>query len=57
LHASLYGSGSQPTTIRPPGLDLARGAALVPAEQSRPVRDAVNEAGATFDLMSVWRET
>jgi hypothetical protein len=39
-----------------PGLDLARGAAFVPADQARAVRDALDDAGASYDIIPVWRE-
>jgi hypothetical protein len=56
LARQLHGLRGRPGTIRLPGLNLARGAALVPAEQSRAVRDALDDAGATYDLIPVWRE-
>jgi len=56
LARRLHGSGTRPGIIRLPGLDLARGAAFVPAEQIRAVRAALDDAGATYDIIPVWRE-
>ena len=41
---------------RLPGLNLARGAAFLPTDQTRAVRSALEEAGADFDILPVWRE-
>lgn len=56
LARRLHGTPGKPGIIRPPGLNLARGAALVPAEQARAVQAALDEAGATYDILPVWRE-
>lgn len=56
LARRLHGTAGKPGIIRLPGIDLARGAALVPSEQARLVRDALDEAGATYDIIPVWRE-
>lgn len=56
LARRLHGQGGKPGIVRRPGLDLARGAAFVPADQSRALRDALDEAGAIYDLIPVWRE-
>ncbi|HEX5415695.1 MAG TPA: hypothetical protein VFZ25_08505 [Chloroflexota bacterium] len=56
LARRLHGTVNRPGIIRLPGLDLARGAAFVPANQVREVREALEEAGATFDIVPVWRE-
>jgi predicted nucleotidyltransferase len=56
LARRLHGTQGKPGIIRLPGIDLARGAALVPAEQGRAVRDALDEAGASYDLIPVWRD-
>jgi predicted nucleotidyltransferase len=57
LARRLHGRPGRPGIIHRPGLDLARGAALVPADQTRAVQDALDEAGATYDMIPVWRET
>ena len=56
LARRLHGTANRPGIIRLPGLDLARGAAFVPADQVRAVRDALEEAGAVFDIIPVWRD-
>ena len=56
LARRLHGLRGKPGIIKLPGIDLARGAALVPAEQSRAIRDALDDAGASYDLIPVWRE-
>jgi predicted nucleotidyltransferase len=56
LARRLHGTSGRPGIIRLPGLDLARGAALVPAEQIRAVRAALDDAGATYDIIPIWRE-
>ena len=56
LARRLHGTAGQAGAIRLPGLDLARGAAFVPADQARTVRDALDEAGASYDWIPVWRE-
>ncbi|MBI2941397.1 MAG: nucleotidyltransferase domain-containing protein [Chloroflexi bacterium] len=56
LARRLHGSNRRPGIIRLPGLDLARGAALVPAEQARAVQSALDDAGASYAIIPVWRE-
>lgn len=56
LARRLHGTRGKPGIIRLPGLNLSRGAALVPAEQTRAVRDALDDAGAVYDIVPVWRE-
>ena len=53
LHGLTKGSGG---VVRPPALTLARGAVLVPAVQEQEVRAALDEVGATYDHIPVWRE-
>ena len=43
-------------TFRPFVLDLARGVAFIQAEQVLPVRDALDEVGAVYDVIPVRRE-
>jgi predicted nucleotidyltransferase len=57
LARRLHGASGKPGIIRLPGLNLARGAALLPAEQARATRAALDEAGATYDAIPVWRDT
>ncbi len=57
LARRLHGASGKLGIIRLPGLNLARGAALVPAEQARAVQTALDEAGATYDAIPVWRDT
>lgn len=53
LHGLTKESGG---VLRPPALTLARGAVLVPAAQEQEVRAALDEVGATYDDIPVWRE-
>jgi predicted nucleotidyltransferase len=56
LARRLHGTSDRPGIIRLPGLNLARGAAFVPAQQARAIRDILDEVGATYDLLPVWRD-
>lgn len=56
LARRLHGTRGKPGIIRLPGLNLARGAAFVPADQARAVRSALDDAGAAYDIIPVWRE-
>lgn len=56
LSRRLHGLAGRPGIVRPPGITLGPGALLVPGEQQSAVRDALDEAGATYDLIPVWRE-
>jgi hypothetical protein len=55
LSRRLHGHGARPALIRPPALMVGRGALLVPAEIRQQVIEALDEAGATYDLIEVWR--
>jgi predicted nucleotidyltransferase len=55
LSRRLHGYGSRPGLIRPPALVVGRGAVLVPAELRQQVVEALDEAGALYDLIEVWR--
>jgi len=57
LARRLHGRPDRPGIIRLPGLNLARGAAFVPADQGRAVRTALDAAGAAYDIIPVWRES
>jgi predicted nucleotidyltransferase len=56
LSRRLHGTAGRSGLIRPPALTLGPGALLVPADLQRAVRNALDEAGATYDLLPVWRE-
>lgn len=56
LARRLHGTRGRHGLISLPGLDLARGAALVPAERARAVCEALDDAGAIYDIIPVWRE-
>lgn len=57
LSRKLHGlNRSRGGVIRPPGLTLARGAVLVPVAHEQEVRAALDEVGATYDHIPVWRE-
>ncbi|MGH2352793.1 MAG: nucleotidyltransferase family protein [Chloroflexota bacterium] len=57
LSRRLHGTRDRPGIVRLPGITLAPGALLVPADQQQAVRDALDDVGATYDLIPVWRET
>jgi len=56
LSRRLHGMDGRPGILQPPALELGRGALLVPADMRRAVCDALDEAGATYDALPVWRE-
>jgi hypothetical protein len=56
LSRRLYGVGGRPGIVRPPGLPIGRGAVLVPGGEAQAVRDTLEEAGAVYDAIPVWRE-
>lgn len=56
LSRRLHGRGGRPGLIGQSVVELARGALLVPADQAPVIRDALDEVGATYDLVPVWRE-
>jgi predicted nucleotidyltransferase len=56
LSRRLHGVAGRPGLIRSPGLTLGPGALLVPADQQRAIRNALDEAGAMYDLIPIWRE-
>jgi hypothetical protein len=41
--------------VAPPAVVLGRGAVLLPAAQTPPVRDLLDRTGATYDVVPVWR--
>jgi predicted nucleotidyltransferase len=55
LSRRLHGRGQQKGLVAPPAVELGRGAMLLPAAQTRAVRDALDEAGTVHDLIPVWR--
>jgi Nucleotidyltransferase domain len=56
LSRRLHGTKRRGGILRAPAVVLGPGALLVPASQQQAVRDALDEAGATYDLFPVWRE-
>jgi predicted nucleotidyltransferase len=56
LSRLLHGRGGRPGLVRPPALALGRGALLVPATQVRSIREVLDEVGATYDVVAVWRD-
>lgn len=57
LSRQLHGREGQGGLLRPPAIELARGALLLPAPKAQLVRDALDEVGATHDAIEVWRST
>jgi predicted nucleotidyltransferase len=57
LSRRLHGTGRRPGIVRSPAVLLGPGALLIPVEQQRAVRNALDEAGAVYDLFPVWRES
>ena len=56
LSRRLHGAPGRAGLLRPPSLALGPGVILVPAGQQRAVRAALDDAGASYDLIAVWRE-
>lgn len=56
LSRKLHGREGRAGIVQPPGLTLGRGALLVPVAQQESVTRALDEAGATYDALPVWRE-
>ena len=57
LSRRLHGVGKRPGLIRPPALALGPGVVLVPGHLQQALRDALDDAGATYDLFPIWRDT
>jgi len=55
LSRKLHGRAGRVGIVQPPGLTLGRGALLVPVAQQEQVTRALDEAGATYDVLPVWR--
>lgn len=51
----LHGREGRAGIVQPPGLTLGRGALLVPVAQQEKVTRTLDEAGATYDVLPVWR--
>jgi predicted nucleotidyltransferase len=51
----LHGRAGRPGLVRPPAVELGRGAFLLPASRSTAIRDALDEIGVDYDLIPVWR--
>lgn len=56
LSRKLHGREGRAGIMQPPGQTLGRGALLVPVAQQGAVTRALDEAGATYDVLPVWRE-
>jgi len=56
LSRKLHGMSGSSGIVASPGLTLGRGALLVPVAQEEAVRTALDEVGATYDVVRVWRE-
>jgi len=56
LSRRLHGVGGRPGLLRPPASALGPGALLLPAGQQEAVRAALDDAGASYDLVPIWRE-
>lgn len=56
LSRQLHGTGGRSGIIQPPALTLGRGALLVPGSNAVTVRDALDAAGASYDVIPVWRD-
>lgn len=57
LSRRLHGMGGRGGIVRLPGLTLGRGVLLLPVSQQEAVRATLDEAGATYDIVSIWRES
>jgi predicted nucleotidyltransferase len=55
LSRRLRGAHGRSGLVEPPGMIMGRGAVLVPGGQHRRIRDALDVAGATYDVIPVWR--
>jgi len=56
LSRKLHGRAGRVGIVQPPGLTLGRGALLVPVAQEEQVTRTLDELGATYDVLPVWRE-
>ena len=56
LSRRLHGAAGRDGLLHPPSLALGPGVILVPAGQQQAVRDALDDVGASYDLIPVWRE-
>lgn len=57
LSRRLHGMQGRGGILAPPAVALGRGVLLVPAAQQTAVRQALDEAGASYDIIPVWRES
>ncbi len=55
LSRRLHGRGGKGGILKPPALELGRGALLVPASQADSLRAALDETGANYDIIPIWR--
>ncbi|MGQ9677536.1 MAG: nucleotidyltransferase family protein [Chloroflexota bacterium] len=56
LSRRLHGTKGKGGILGPQAMTLGRGALLIPATRETVVREALDEAGATYDMIPVWRE-
>lgn len=56
LSRRLHGMKGKGGILGPQAMTLGRGVLLIPAAQETAVREALDEAGATYDMIPVWRE-
>ncbi|MEM4360204.1 MAG: nucleotidyltransferase domain-containing protein [Candidatus Bilamarchaeaceae archaeon] len=56
LSRRLHGSKGKGGILGPQAITLGRGVVLVPANQQAILREVLDEAGATYDMIQVWRE-
>ncbi|MCL5264667.1 MAG: nucleotidyltransferase domain-containing protein [Chloroflexi bacterium] len=56
LSRRLHGMKKRGGILGPRAVALGRGVVLIPATQEAAVREALDDAGATYDMFPVWRE-
>lgn len=56
LSRRLHGTKGKNGVLGPQAMRLGRGVLLIPATQETAVREVLDEAGATYDMIPVWRE-
>lgn len=55
LSRRLHGRGDRAGLVTRPGLVLGPGVLLLSPKQAQPVREALDELGASYDVVQVWR--
>ena len=56
LSRRLHGIKGKGGALGPEAVALGRGALPIPASQQAKTREILDEAGATYDVIPVWRE-